>query len=189
MGGVGEGGRWEIAVLPLSKSIPPAVKSRLFTGLREAFSLPVTSRRPILPPASARHLERDQYSAEALLSFLTEIELPGVYRLLGVLNGDAYQQGLRFCFGRAVLGGREALVALDHLWTAQYFEGLPVKVDVFAERTLKASVHELGHTFGLTHCRSACVMQFSLSRLELDAKPLTFCKRCHAALDAALSRG
>jgi predicted Zn-dependent protease len=51
---------------------------------------------------------------------------------------------------------------------------------------LKECVHELGHTWGRRHCRdSRCVMRFSNSLLDTDAKGTAFCPRCRRRLEKA----
>ncbi|MEA2005134.1 MAG: hypothetical protein U9O50_02570 [Acidobacteriota bacterium] len=46
------------------------------------------------------------------------------------------------------------------------------------------AVHELGHTYGLSHCPDAkCVMHFSNSLLDTDKKSASFCTHCHKLLD------
>jgi archaemetzincin len=51
------------------------------------------------------------------------------------------------------------------------------------ERTIKESVHELGHTFGLKHCREkSCVMIESLSEYDIDDKTPFFCRKCSEEL-------
>ncbi|MBE9507194.1 MAG: hypothetical protein IMY86_04025, partial [Chloroflexi bacterium] len=41
------------------------------------------------------------------------------------------------------------------------------------------TVHELGHTYRLSHCpQPRCVMHFSNSLHDTDAKEATFCQHC-----------
>ena len=54
---------------------------------------------------------------------------------------------------------------------------------VLRDRLVKESLHELGHTYGLDHCRkSTCPMSESPSVLEIDQKFKEFCSRCTAML-------
>ncbi len=47
------------------------------------------------------------------------------------------------------------------------------------ERLEKEVLHELGHTFGLVHCRQPwCVMAASRLPEEIDLKDLQFCDAC-----------
>ncbi|PSC69319.1 peptidase zinc-dependent, partial [Micractinium conductrix] len=70
------------------------------------------------------------------------------------------------------------------------FYGLPPSpADVFASRCATEAVHELGHVFGLPHChRRDCVMFFSNTLADTDAKGWRFCDMCRRSLAAALAR-
>ena len=88
---------------------------------------------------------------------------------------------LTFIFGQAQLGGRLALVSLARL--RQEFYGLPSDRELLRERALKESLHELGHTFGLLHCReAACTMSLATGIRQLDAKGGGYCAGCAALL-------
>ena len=53
------------------------------------------------------------------------------------------------------------------------------------ERLAKEALHELGHTFGLVHCRQSwCVMAASRLPEEIDLKDLQFCDACAGRLFA-----
>jgi archaemetzincin len=81
-----------------------------------------------------------------------------------------------------------AFVALPRLRPSFY--GLPEDVDLFRQRALKEAVHELGHTWGLSHCSNVdCVMHFSNTLSETDAKAATFCERCERLLRKRWEKG
>ena len=42
----------------------------------------------------------------------------------------------------------------------------------------KECTHELGHVFGLSHCKLPCVMTFSNSVHEANQKQSTLCESC-----------
>jgi archaemetzincin len=115
---------------------------------------------------------------------LRVVPYPTAGRVLGLTEADCYTPGLNFIFGQAALNGREAFVALPRLRSSFY--GLAKDPDLFCRRALKECVHELGHTWGLRHCRDArCVMHFANSLLDTDAKGVAFCSRCQRRLEAA----
>jgi len=100
---------------------------------------------------------------------------------VGVVDLDLYAPQLNFVFGQAAIGGRETLVALPRL--RQCFYGMPEDLELFRQRTLKEAIHELGHTFGLGHCpKRNCVMCFSNSLPDTDAKGASFCPGCACSL-------
>ncbi len=50
---------------------------------------------------------------------------------------------------------------------------------MYWERIGKEAIHELGHTFGLTHCRDPlCVMNSSCLIGETDCKGTELCPTC-----------
>ena len=63
----------------------------------------------------------------------------------------------------------------------QEFYGLPQNEVLVYERCEKEALHELGHTFGLLHCRdSRCAMARSSTLKHVDAKRPHLCETCRA---------
>jgi len=132
-------------------------------------------------PDYAYNSKRNQYYSTAILNRLKEIPSPAVDKKLGVTEVDLFVPSLNFVFGEAELGGRCALISLCRL--RQEFYGLSADIDLLKERMVKEAVHELGHTFNLTHCPSAkCVMHFSNSLQDTDIKSANFCANCRDRL-------
>jgi Peptidase family M54 len=159
-------------------------------------------------PAPARHLERQQYYSTELLARMEKLlicsgdvpivasvgngsedaaatrsrkPLPSTNaaRLLGVTALDLYIPTLTYLFGEAQLAGLCAVVSTYRL--RQEFYGLPPDPRLLAERLLKESVHELGHTLNLRHCDDyRCVMAPSHSVEYVDLKSSRFCPACRA---------
>jgi archaemetzincin len=74
-----------------------------------------------------------------------------------------------------------ALVSLCRL--RQEFYGFPPNPDLLRERLTKELLHELGHTFGLTHCsRVECSMSLSTHVEAVDSKSAGWCASCGAHL-------
>jgi archaemetzincin len=62
--------------------------------------------------------------------------------------------------------------------------GLPKNPEKLKERLEKEAVHELGHTFGLIHCREpGCVMYSVTYAEEIDFKSKNFCHACSILLE------
>jgi archaemetzincin len=172
----------KIYLVPIG-AVDEDVLSVVGEGLATALGREWDVTDPLPHPAHAYHQRRQQYLSDAILNRLRQMTLPAE-RLLGLVDLDLYTSGLNFVFGQASMGGREALIALPRL--RQSFYGLPDDEALFHERAVKEAVHELGHTYGLSHCPDAtCVMHFSNSLPDTDFKGKAFCAVCQAALGVA----
>lgn len=134
---------------------------------------------PLQPPASAYDWERMQYRAQDVNRWLRnnlDALLSNGRLALGLVGADAYVPGLNFVFGLADPELRVATV-----YTARL--GAGADEAKFVERLAKESIHEVGHLLGLKHCANRrCVMSFSNSLEEVDAKGADFCDECSLRL-------
>jgi len=164
-----------IILVPIGK-VDPAEIRMLKDPLETVFSRDVAIGEEVPLPAAARNAARNQYDAEMVLELLSlSVETTGDSRVLGITNADLYVPGMNFVFG--IAGRRYALISLHRL--RQPFYNLPENPAVFRHRAVVEAVHELGHTFGLTHCRDLrCVMRFSNTIVETDRKGPAFCTAC-----------
>ncbi|MEM2678976.1 MAG: archaemetzincin family Zn-dependent metalloprotease [Candidatus Hadarchaeales archaeon] len=139
--------------------------------------------KPLNIPESAYVAERRQHDAGSILDLLSGISRPGE-KILGITGVDLCVRGsnLNFVFGLAHCPGRAAVVSVFRLNPELYGQK---NGDLFFERVVKECVHELGHTFGLGHCRfPLCVMNFSNSIIDVDRKRDDFCESCRRFLSA-----
>lgn len=135
-------------------------------------------------PSGSYEESRGQYFSPHLLLALEKLPDSRYRRLLGLADADLFTRGLNFIFGQAVIGGRECLISLARLRPSFY--GEPENTEIFRERVVKEAVHELGHTFGLSHCKDpGCVMRFSNSLQETDFKGRSFCSQCWNKLQSS----
>jgi archaemetzincin len=121
---------------------------------------------------AAWNARRNQYNASRLLAHLlgstSSAAAPACPLLsLWLVSADLYVAGMNFVFGVAH-PGKGAVLSTARLTTI--------------ELIVKEAIHELGHVLGLTHCTNECVMQFSNSLAEAEAKPATLCGRCRARI-------
>ena len=132
---------------------------------------------PIYAYDSIRH---QYYSTKILKNMLNKIDNDCI-KMLGITNVDLCTPILDFVFGEAQLNGYVAIVSLRRL--NPQFYGLKEDLSLFIDRLLKEIIHELGHTFGLTHCnKSDCVMSLSTNIIKVDEKNATFCDACFERL-------
>ena len=165
-----------ISLVPLG-SVPTDLLPWLAERLAAVFKRPVTVGEPIPLATAGYDSHRRQYRGDALLAALQVVASPAVERMLGLTDVDCYATGLNFIFGQATLEGRTAFIALPRLRPSFY--GLAEDLPLFRQRVLTEAVHELGHTWGLTHCPNPhCVMHFSNTLHDTDVKGATFCQRC-----------
>ncbi len=103
-------------------------------------------------------------------------ELGGERPVLGITDADCYAGDLNFVFGIAHLHGGTALVSLARLRAG-------ASNSTFTARAMKEIFHELGHAVGLEHCaHRGCVMRFSNSLADTDAKGEELCVSCSRRL-------
>lgn len=179
-----------IAILPLGEidhQVLYAIKEGLSKALiRDDISL-IILEKASPPLKEAYNPHRQQFHATKILTWVDQVARDlRVLRVLGVVDVDLYVPYLNFVFGEAKCPGRSALISLYRL--RPEFYGEPPNASLFKERAVKEAVHEIGHTFGLTHCTSSsCVMFFSNSILDTDAKSPYFCASCEARAHRLLS--
>ncbi|EDP76195.1 archaemetzincin family Zn-dependent metalloprotease [Hydrogenivirga sp. 128-5-R1-1] len=149
-------------------------------NIKDVFGIEVRLSSVPFPPKLGFDPVRGQFHAGAILSYLKGFSFPEMVKMLALVEFDLYEEGLNFVFGEAELGGRNAVVSVYRLRH-------PNERITF-ERTFKEVNHELGHTFGLTHCTDArCVMSFSNSLADVDRKGRDFCDNCREKLESALA--
>jgi archaemetzincin len=151
--------------------------------LVDTFNLEVGKMESHKLPADVFDFTRQQYNSEKLLRILHKTQSPDSVRLLGVTTVDLFIPMLSFVFGQAQLQGRVAVVSTARL--RQEFYDLPADSSLTTQRTMKEAIHEIGHTFGLTHCLDKrCPMSLSTMVTSIDAKGTQLCGSCRIALNA-----
>jgi len=162
--------------------VDPEILRRMRAAIPKLLSLPVRILRPRPLPPQSYHVVRNQYHSTELLEYLLGEMNGGVYRILGITAVDLYIPILTFVFGEAQLGGQAAIISIYR--PRGDADGISPPRSVFFRRLISLSLHELGHTFSLPHCRQeGCLMGFSTNLAKLDEKRMEFCPYCRVLLN------
>lgn len=162
-------------------NVDQEVIERIRKMVIEIFGVPTKAKGCMEEPVYAFDPAREQFYSTKILKMMIK-DLPGDgLKIIGITDVDLYTPVLTFVFGEAQLDGKAAVVSLARL--NPKFYGLPPNDGLMMRRALKEVVHELGHTFGLTHCESSeCAMYLSNSVKNIDAKEETFCPVCQGLI-------
>jgi archaemetzincin len=148
------------------------------------FGIPVVLHTRVLDMPKAFDVSRDQYNSSALLSQVVAQDLPEGAKRIAVVDVDLFVPVLTFVFGEAQFDGLAAIVSTHRL--DNEFYGMSPNPEMLYRRLEKEIVHELGHTFGLYHCRQfECVMRSSTYVEEIDLKRTSPCPTCGSFLSQA----
>jgi archaemetzincin len=162
-------------------SVPNPVLDWIEATISEWCPWLVRRLAPLAFPPDSFDTQRGQYKSVEIMKAVARCAPPDATRILAVTEGDLAIPTLTFVFGQAQLDGPVAVVSLARL--RQEFYGLPADENVLHERLVKEVLHELGHTFGLTHCaESKCVMSLATHIGLVDRKEQRYCSHCGAHL-------
>ncbi len=128
-------------------------------------------------PERAYDASRGQYQSVEIMKVVARSRPSDAIRILGVTEVDLAIPMLTFVFGQALLDGPVAVLSLCRL--RQEFYGLRGEEGLLRERVVKEVIHELGHTFGLTHCLDPkCAMSLATHISLVDNKEERYCAHC-----------
>lgn len=161
--------------------VDPEIVRQMRTAIAKILGIPVRVLRPLALPEKTFHIVRGQYHSTQILEYLLSEHKSGAFRILGVTAVDLYIPILTFVFGEAQLDGLAAVISLFR--PRGDADGTHPPPGVLLNRLIKLGIHELGHTFGLGHCRQEnCLMGFSANLEKLDQKNLILCRYCQVLL-------
>ena len=165
-----------IHIVPLLE-IKPETQSRLLETIHQEMHWPASISSIEFDPRYAYDETRGQYHSSQILLGLRNQSVQGSDKIMAIVPFDLFIPILTFVFGEAQLDGPAAVVSVFRL--RPEFYGLPPSPVITVDRLIKESIHELGHTFGLRHCRQMeCVLNASTYVEEIDFKSSAFCSAC-----------
>jgi archaemetzincin len=157
-----------IALAPVGDT-PVETVSMIRPAVADSFGCETAIAPAVRLPVSAWSAARKQYLSTAILDSLSHAKERRWERLLGVANVDLYVPRLNFVFGEGDPRRGVAVFSLARLHGSD---------ELFRKRAATEAIHELGHTYGLSHCDDPhCVMWFSNTLAETDRKGTRFCSR------------
>ncbi|MBI4830351.1 MAG: archaemetzincin family Zn-dependent metalloprotease [Candidatus Lindowbacteria bacterium] len=170
----------EILIFPVG-GVDASITEFLALSLPETLKLPCKVSDSTISLEGVYDIVREQYYSTKLLERLLLHRDDVGTKLLGVAAVDLFIPPLSFVFGEAQFNNPAAIISIHRL--QQKFYGLPEDIQLLYQRSEKEAIHELGHSFGLIHCRDfRCVMYLSYSVEDIDLKGRSFCEKCHALL-------
>ena len=141
---------------------------------------------PNLPiPDDSFNRWRKQYNAEVILSNLSKNSsvkfIDKNILTIMITDVDIYYGRLNFVFGLEDPSTNSSIVSITRL-RPEFYDEKP-NMNLLSERAVKEVSHEIGHYLGLRHCpNTICVMCFSPSAGDIDAKQKYFCDNCKITL-------
>ena len=180
-----------VGVIPVRLSDEELVHT-VCDAVESVYGIQTVAVDPQRAPWHSYDYSRDQYNAAGF----TEIAEYGPHKKnIVVTDLDLFSYPLNFVFGQAHLSGRASVISTYRL-NPDFYEcdggQDPISDEVYdqmyKERVAKESVHEVGHMLGIRHCSNNwCVMSFSPTIAEVDAKGKYLCPDCMGMAVATLS--
>ncbi|MEA3558055.1 MAG: archaemetzincin family Zn-dependent metalloprotease [Candidatus Thermoplasmatota archaeon] len=167
-------------IICITSSVDEGVIDHIKEKVAQVFHVDVVKGQNILIDKKAYDRDREQYLTYPIFQDLDEIKRRPHDLLLAVVDVDLFIPELDYIFGQAKSKLKIAMISIKRLDPA--FLGEKDK-ELLKERTLKESIHEIGHLLGSKHCPNRnCVMHFSNCLEDTDRKGFGFCTGCEMRL-------
>lgn len=166
----------KICIIPIG-SIDKKILHYTQKELEKRFNVKADIGRPLEEPTYAYHKQKKQHHSTKILKRIHKLRLTEYESVLGIVDVDLYIPERTFVFGEADIKKKVAVISLTRL--KQEYYNLPEELALLRKRIIIEAVHELGHTFGLRHCKNNdCVMFLSKTLSDTDQKGDAFCSNC-----------
>jgi|JFJP01.1.fsa_nt_gi archaemetzincin len=174
-----------IAPIRLVPLLPVSIEfvSSLAHPLRSVFHTEIIVELPLNNVLNTVYdNSRLQYNSTDLIRELLKRFSPTSSKVIGITSVDLFVPILTYVFGEAQLNGTAAVVSTYRLDNSIY--GLDPDPILFFERSLIETIHELGHTYGLYHCKNQeCAMHSSTAAEDIDLKSAMLCEKCSEQIE------
>jgi len=168
-------GEKTIGIIPVG-TVPNLVLEIVASNIDIHLSLPTEILSMLAPPAAAFDEGRQQYDAGKVLQAMSSLGLERHKKVVAICNQDLFVPIVTHVYGEAQQNGKYAIVSLFRLHRQSERSK---QSSLLYERTVKITLHEIGHLFNLFHCEDRrCLMHFSSTLEDLDATPMFFCNYC-----------
>jgi archaemetzincin len=135
---------------------------------------------PVSMPRLAYYEPRKRYRAEKILKYLKGVKPDSVDYIVAITSEDiSTAKNGKKDWGIFGLGYRPGVASVVSIFR------LGNNKKVLTRRVLKITKHELGHNFGLPHCKKSktCVMSSAEGSIKtVDRVSNIFCKACQSKL-------
>jgi len=127
------------------------------------------------------NVQRQQYYSTKIIETVKKLIITSEDYILIITEMDLFVPVLTHIYGEAELRGKYSIVSTCRLHEEFYTSER--NTELLLERTYKEIMHELGHNFGLLHCKDwQCVMHSSSGIEEVDLKGSLYCDNCKSNL-------
>ncbi len=159
-----------LTLVPLD-SVPVPLVKKVAARLRHIVPWTIKTSSPLICQLCGN--QQEQVDAREVLLLLPEGERHNMLTV-GITDDDLTVPGLDFVYGHAMPERRAGVVSLHRLRPTRV-----ARQQVLLDRACKEVLHEMGHVLDLVHCQdSTCVMHYSQTLHDTDAKRCCFCPKC-----------